>query len=135
VRRSPLGKRAQEAWSHCTTDNAPQCEALRQGQKNDAADAEAISEAVTRPSMRFVEIKTCEQQGMLVLRRVRLMLTRQRTQLSNAIRGHMADYALVAPVGRNGLQRPIPILANPDDERVPAVAALPWRRWCASSGW
>jgi transposase len=91
-------------------------------QKNDAADAEAICEAVTRPNMRFVEIKTCEQQGTLVLHRVRLMLTRQRTQLSNAIRGHMAEYGLVAPVGRNGLQRLIAILGNPDDERVPAVA-------------
>src|SRR5471032_1906254 len=91
-------------------------------QKNDAADAEAICEAVTRPTMRFVEIKTCEQQRTLVLHRVRLMLTRQRTQLSNAIRGHMAEYGLVAPVGRNGLQRLIAILGNPDDERVPAVA-------------
>jgi transposase len=91
-------------------------------QKNDAADAEAICEAVTRPNMRFVEIKTCEQQGTLVLHRVRLMLMRQRVQLSNAIRGHMAEYGLVAPVGRNGLQRLIAILGNPNDERVPAVA-------------
>ena len=91
-------------------------------QKNDAADAEAICEAVTRPTMRFVEIKTCEQQGTLVLHRVRLMLMRQRVQLSNAIRGHMAEYGLVAPVGRTGLQRLIAILGNPDDERVPAVA-------------
>jgi transposase len=91
-------------------------------QKNDAADAEAICEAVTRPSMRFVEIKTCEQQGTLVLHRVRLMLMRQRVQLSNALRGHMAEYGLVAPVGRNGLQRLIAILNNPDDERVPTVA-------------
>jgi transposase len=91
-------------------------------QKNDAADAEAICEAVTRPTMRFVEIKTCEQQGTLVLHRVRLMLMRQRVQLSNAIRGHMAEYGLVAPVGRNGLQRLIAILGNPEDERVPAVA-------------
>jgi transposase len=91
-------------------------------QKNDAADAEAICEAVTRPTMRFVEIKTCEQQGTLVLHRVRLMLIRQRTQLSNAIRGHMAEYGLVAPVGRNGLQRLITILDNPDDDRVPVVA-------------
>ena len=91
-------------------------------QKNDAADAEAICEAVTRPSMRFVEIKTCEQQGTLVLHRVRLMLMRQRVQLSNAIRGHMAEYGLVAPVGRNGLQRLIAILSNPNDERIPAVA-------------
>jgi transposase len=91
-------------------------------QKNDAADAEAICEAVTRPTMRFVEIKTCEQQGTLVLHRVRLMLTWQRTQLSNAIRGHMGEYGLVAPVGRIGLERLIAILGNPDDERVPAVA-------------
>ena len=91
-------------------------------QKNDAADAEAICEAVTRPTMRFVEIKTCEQQGTLVLHRVRLMLMRQRVQLSNAIRGHMAEYGLVAPVGRNGLQRLIAILGNPDDDRVPEVA-------------
>jgi transposase len=93
-------------------------------QKNDAADAEAICEAVTRPSMRFVEIKTCEQQGTLVLHRVRLMLIRQRTQLSNAIRGHMAEYGLVAPVGRNGLQRLITILDNPDDDRVPEMARV-----------
>src|SRR6202789_1872186 len=91
-------------------------------QKNDAADAEAICEAVTRPNMRFVEIKTCEQQGTLVLHRVRLMLMRQRVQLSNAIRGHMAEYGLVAPVGRNGLQRLIAIIEDAEDSRVPAVA-------------
>ena len=50
------------------------------------------------------------------------MLTRQRVQLSNAIRGHMAEYGLVAPVGRNGLQRLIAILNNPDDDCLPAVA-------------
>jgi len=91
-------------------------------QKNDAADAEAICEAVTRPTMRFVEIKSCEQQGVLVLHCVRLMLTRQRTALSNAIRGHMAEYGLVAPVGRNGLQRLIAIIADQHDERLPAMA-------------
>jgi transposase len=91
-------------------------------QKNDAADAEAICEAVTRPNMRFVEIKSCEQQGVLVLHRVRLMLMRQRIALSNAIRGHMAEYGLVAPVGRNGLQRLIEIIADESDERLPAMA-------------
>jgi transposase len=90
-------------------------------QKNDAADAEAICEVVSRPNMRFVEITTCEQQGTLVLHRVRVMLMRQRVQLSNAVRGHMAEYGLVAPVGRNGLQRLIAILANSDNERVPEV--------------
>ncbi len=59
-------------------------------QKNDAADAEAICEAVTRPTMRFVEVKSPEQQSIMVLHRARLMLMRQRIQLSNAIRGHMA---------------------------------------------
>ena len=73
-------------------------------QKNDAADAEAICEAVTRPTMRFVEVKSPEQQSVMVLHRVRLMLMRQRIQLSNAIRGHMAEFGLVAPIGREGLQ-------------------------------
>jgi transposase len=59
-------------------------------QKNDVADAEAICEAVTRPSMRFVEVKSDEQQSVMVLHRVRLILMRQRVQLSNAIRGHIA---------------------------------------------
>jgi transposase len=91
-------------------------------QKNDAADAEAICEAVTRPNMRFVEIKSPEQQGVLVLHRVRLMLMRQRIALSNAIRGHMAEYGLVAPVGRNGLQRLMAIIADQGDDRLPAMA-------------
>ena len=91
-------------------------------QKNDAAEAEVICEAVTRPNMRFVEIKTCEQQGVLVLHRVRLMLMRQRIALSNAIRGHMAEYGLVAPVGRNGLQGLIEFIADVHDERLPAMA-------------
>ena len=80
-------------------------------QKNDAADAEAICEAVTRPTMRFVEIKSGEQQSIMVLHRVRLTLMRQRVQLSNTIRGHMAEYGLVAPVGRNGLAQLITISA------------------------
>jgi transposase len=91
-------------------------------QTNDAADAEAICEAVTRPTMRFVEIKSCEQQGVLVLHRVRLMLMRQRMQLSNAIRGYMAEYGLVAPVGRNGLQRLTAIIGDQHDDRLPAMA-------------
>lgn len=73
-------------------------------QKNDAADAEAICEAVTRPTMRFVEVKSPEQQSVMVLHRVRQTLMRQRIQLSNAIRGHMAEFGLVAPIGREGLQ-------------------------------
>ena len=61
-------------------------------QKNDAADAEAICEAVTRPTMRFVPVKTPEQQSVMMLHRVRLMLNRQRTQLSNALRAHLSEF-------------------------------------------
>ena len=77
-------------------------------QKNDAADAEAICEAVTRPTMRFVEVKSAEQQSVMVLHRVRLMLMRQRIQLSNAIRGHMAEFGIVAPVGRQDCRSATP---------------------------
>ena len=68
-------------------------------QKNDAADAEAICEAVTRPTMRFVPVKTTDQQGVMVLHRARELLMGQRVRLSNAIRGHMAEFGLVAPIG------------------------------------
>lgn len=91
-------------------------------QKNDAADAEAICEAVTRPSMRFVPIKAAEQQSMMVAHRTRSILTRQRTQLSNAVRGHMAEFGLVAPVGRNGLESLINVINDAADERLPADA-------------
>ena len=91
-------------------------------QKNDAADAEAICEAVTRPSMRFVEVKTPEQQSALVLHRTRQVLIRQRTQISNAIRGHMGEFGLVVPLGRNGLQTLIGIIGNEADQRVPEAA-------------
>src|SRR5260370_480334 len=64
--------------------------------KNDAADAAAICEAVTRPSMRFVPLKTIEQQSALMLHRTRDLLVRQRTQLINAMRAHLAELGLVA---------------------------------------
>ena len=68
-------------------------------QKNDAADAEAICEAVTRPTMRFVPVKSAERQGVLVLHRTRELLVRQRTMLINALRGHCAEFGLIAPLG------------------------------------
>ena len=70
--------------------------------KNDANDAAAICEAVTRPSMRFVPIKTKEQQTALMLHRTRQLLVRQRTMLSNALRGHLAELGIVSAKGRNG---------------------------------
>lgn len=92
--------------------------------KNDAADAEAICEAVTRPTMRFVAVKSPEQQSLMMLHRVRLMLNRQRTQLSNAIRAHMSEFGVVAPVGRNGIDLLLEIVANPEDHRIPADARV-----------
>jgi transposase len=72
--------------------------------KNDAADAAAICEAVTRPSMRFVAIKTADQQAILMLHRTRDLLVRQRTQLINAMRAHLAELGLIAARGGEGLQ-------------------------------
>ena len=90
--------------------------------KNDASDAEAICEAVTRPTMRFVGVKTREQQSVLVLHRTRLLLTRQRTRIGNAIRAHLAEFGIIAPVGRQGLERLLEVIADEGDERVPAMA-------------
>ncbi|MDO8911793.1 MAG: IS110 family transposase [Phenylobacterium sp.] len=92
-------------------------------QKNDAADAEAICEAVTRPTMRFVEVKSPEQQSVMVLHKVRMMLIRQRTQLSNAVRGHMAEFGLVGPIGREGLAGLLKIV-EAADERLPEEARV-----------
>jgi transposase len=91
-------------------------------QKNDAADAEAICEAVMRPSMRFVETKTPEQQSCLMLHRTRHLFVRQQTAVINAIRAHLAEFGIVAPVGRNGVEELLDVVANPDDTRVPEVA-------------
>src|SRR3974390_324372 len=79
--------------------------------KNDAADAEAICEAVTRPTRRFVRVKTPEQQSVMILHRVRLMLPRQRTQLSNSIRAHLSEFGIVAPIGRRGIDQLLAIVA------------------------
>jgi transposase len=91
-------------------------------QKNDAVDAEAICEAVTRPNMRFVPIKTIEQQGCLVLHRTRHLLVRQQTATINSIRAHLAEFGIVAPVGRRGVERLLEVIADANDSRVPEVA-------------
>lgn len=72
-------------------------------QKNDAADAEAIAEAAVRPNMRFVAVKTVDQQARAMLFRTRDMLVRQRTQLINALRGHLSEQGIVAPQGAANL--------------------------------
>lgn len=95
--------------------------------KNDAADAEAICEAVTRPTMRFVGIKSPEQQSAMMLHKVRRILTRQRTQLANALRAHMAEFGITAAIGRNGLDRLLAIVADDGDTRIPADARISLR--------
>lgn len=87
-------------------------------QKNDAADAEAICEAVTRPNMRFAEIKSVEQQSVLAMHRLRALLIRHRTRLGNTIRAHMAEFGIIAPVGRMGLERLNHILWDETDDRI-----------------
>ena len=90
--------------------------------KNDAADAEAICEAVTRPSMRFVAIKSEAQQGALMLHRTRELLVHQRTMLVNAIRGHMAEFGIVARVGLPHVKALLDVIADPEDGRLPPDA-------------
>jgi transposase len=82
-------------------------------QKNDAADAEAICEAVTRANMRFVETKTVEQRSGLILHRTRHLCMRQQTSVINAIRAHLAEFGVVAPVGRNGVEELLRVVADP----------------------
>jgi len=90
--------------------------------KNDAADAEAICEAVTRPTMRFVAVKGREQQGVLMLHRTRELLVRQRTMLVNAIRAHMSEFGIVAPVGIPRVKELLAVIADADDARLPPIA-------------
>jgi transposase len=90
--------------------------------KNDAADAEAICEAVRRPTMRFVQAKSAEQQGRLMQHRARDLLLRQQTQVINALRAHLAELGIVAAQGREGLKQLLTILADERDERLPIDA-------------
>lgn len=91
-------------------------------QKNDAADAEAICEAVQRPNMRFVPTKTPDQQACLMLHRTRHLLVRQRTAISNTIRAHMAELGIVAPVGRRGVDQLLEMASDSEDPRIPGMA-------------
>jgi transposase len=91
-------------------------------QKNDAADAEAICEAVTRANMRFVATKTPEQQSCLMLHRTRHLFIRQQTAVINAIRAHLAEFGIVAPVGRHGIEQLLNVVAHAGDNRLPEIA-------------
>jgi transposase len=87
--------------------------------KNDAADAAAICEAVTRPSMRFVPIKTEEQQASLAVHRTRDLFIGQRTQLMNALRAHLAELGLVAETGRDGFTNLVEMVWDEDNVSLP----------------
>ena len=88
--------------------------------KNDRADAEAICEAVQRPSMRFVVVKSEEQQSTLAIHRVHEILVAQK--LINALRAHLAEFGIVAPQGAGKVAQLTAVLADLEDTRVPALA-------------
>ena len=92
--------------------------------KNDAVDAEAIVEAMLRPTMRFVTIKSEEQQSTLMLHRSRELLVHQKTQLINAIRGHCTEFGLVVAQGASRVGELVAIIDDPNDDRLPASARV-----------
>lgn len=107
---------------------------VKRGRKNDAVDAAAICEAVTRPHMRFVPIKTEEQQAVLMLHRARRLLMTQRTMVGNAIRSHFAEFGIIAPLGETGLATLITVALDAADQGLPqaarealAMLAAQWR--------
>jgi transposase len=90
--------------------------------KNDVADAEAICEAVTRPTMRFVPVKTKEQQAVLMLHRARELLVRQQTMTVNAIRAHLAEFGIVVAQGIQNVGKAVAIIEDEADARLPDIA-------------
>src|SRR5258707_6358996 len=90
--------------------------------KNDATDAEAISEALTRPTMRFTAVKSAEQQSVLMLHRTRELLVRQRTMLVNALRGHCGEFGIVAAQGLSRAGALIKRFEDPADTALPDLA-------------
>jgi transposase len=90
--------------------------------KNDAADARAICEAVGRPSMRFVPIKTVQQQAETLTHKARQLLIKQQTMTQNSLRGLMAEFGIVVPQGPQHICKLLTVLADPEDDRVPDVA-------------
>ena len=90
--------------------------------KNDACDAEAICEALLRPTMRFAPVKSTEQQSVLMLHRARELLVRQKTMLVNALRGHCGEFGVVAPQGASRVNDLIVVIEDPNDPQLPSLA-------------
>jgi transposase len=89
--------------------------------KTDAADAAAICEAASRPATRFVPLREVDDQAALALHRARELLIKQRTMLINALRGHLAEFGVVAPRGHEGAERLCAIAADEGEERIPRL--------------
>src|SRR5215471_9562127 len=87
-----------------------------------ATRAVAICVAVRRPTMRFVETKTPEQQSCLMLHRTRHLVVRQLNAVTNALRAHLAEFGIVAPIGRRGVEELLKVIADTSDARVPGIA-------------
>ena len=94
----------------------------RKSGKNDGNDAEAICEAVGRPSMRFVAVKSAEQQALLVLHRVRKGLSDERTALINQLRGLLSEFGIVIPKGRYQARHQLPVVLEDDGNGIPELA-------------
>jgi transposase len=91
-------------------------------QKNDMADVEAICEAVSRPTMRFVPIKSEEQQSVLMLHRARELLIRQRTMLINALRGHLAEFGIIMRQGKAGVGTLVALIEDDEQASIDRMA-------------
>src|SRR5262245_12402655 len=117
-----LGAGVARAWARGSTDAGAIREGLHQAQQTRCADAAAICEALQRPTMRFVPVKTADQQAAVLLHRGRERLVRQRTGLVNALRGHLAEFGVIAPQGLRHVGKLIAIVRDEGDARLPDLA-------------
>ena len=127
VRRRIIGVRERWRWPRSRLMPPQYVKAYVKRNKNDVADAEAICEAVKRPSMRFVPVKTAEQQSALMMHRGGELLVRQRTMLANALRGHLAEFGLIAAQGLQKASSPAPRIAISHPTRVTTTGNAPVR--------
>jgi len=97
-------------------------EPYRQGGKNDSNDATAICEAVSRPKMRFVAVKSVEQQAVLAVHRLRQGLVEERTALANRLRGLLSEYGVIVGVGLDRLRRALPEIIEDGTNGIPGIA-------------
>lgn len=100
---------------------------LKRG-KTDAADAEAISEAVTRKTMRFVPVKSADQQAAAMVLKTRALLIRQQTQAINALRAHLSEFGIIAAIGRKAVAALIEIVRDETDLGCRMQPVSLWRR-------